>query len=55
MSKALEVLKNETYETLTKRGRGAYLEQLCLWAGLSEYGTAKEKANRLLKWYEVSK
>ena len=46
----LEKLKSEDITSLTKRGRGVQLEQWCIWAGLSEYGTNKEKAKRLLEW-----
>ena len=46
----LKILNNETMESMCKRGRGTTLEQWCIWAKLSEYGTAKEKAQRLLGW-----
>jgi hypothetical protein len=48
-------LETETLETLTVRGRGVTLEQYCIWAGLSEYGTSKQKAERLLKWKDQVK
>lgn len=51
-NEVLKRLENEDFESLTKRGRGVHLEQLCVWAGLSEYGTSKDKANRLLEWKE---
>lgn len=46
------ISKGETMETLTKRGRGVELEQMCSDIGVSEYGTAKVKAVRILKWVE---
>lgn len=48
--RVIEKLKNETVDMLCKRGRNVELEQLCIWAGISEYGTAKNKAERLLAW-----
>lgn len=48
---ATKRMEGETFESLTKRGRGVYLEQLCSDFGLSEYGTTKAKAERLLKFY----
>lgn len=49
---AIERLKGETLATLTARGRGVELEQICIWSGLSSYGTSKNKAVRLLAWYD---
>ena len=43
-------LEGMTIETLSVRGNGTILEQLCLHVGISEYGTNKEKAKRLLAW-----
>ena len=48
----MEKLKNENIESLTKRGRGAELEKYCSLIGESKYGTAREKACRLLHWYD---
>lgn len=49
---AINKLRSEDFESLTKRGRGVFLEQLCCDLDISEYGTSKAKAERLLKFYE---
>jgi len=48
----LEKLGNENIESLTKRGRKAELEKYCSWIGVPKSGSAKEKASRLLYWYD---
>ena len=45
-------LEKESFESLTMRGRGTELEMYCSWIGCSKHGTAKEKAVRLLHWYD---
>ncbi|MFG3613333.1 hypothetical protein [Rummeliibacillus stabekisii] len=48
----LEKLEKENIESLSKRGRGTELEKYCSWIGISKHGTAREKAIRLLNWYD---
>ena len=43
-------LEGMTVEALSIRGKGVFLEQSCSYVGISEYGTNKEKAKRLLAW-----
>lgn len=48
----LEKLEKENIETLTKRGRGSELDMYCSWIGSSKHGTSRDKASRLLYWYD---
>jgi len=48
-------LEGMTVEALSIRGKGVFLEQSCSYVGISEYGTNKDKAERLLAWRDKNK
>ena len=48
----LEIMKNETLSSLTKRGRKKELIDYCKKIGLDEKGNANELAFKLITWYD---
>ena len=48
----LNQLASETFSSLTVRGRGKEVNDMCVTAGIVLKGTMQDKVYRLLKWAE---